>query len=178
MTWARRLEDYAATDPRYPERSGKDADHKTVYSEGVHVGYRWFDRERIEPLFPFGYGLSYTTFQYSALHVERAADGGLTVSFRIANTGAKDGEEVPQVYLGAPRENASGAAFAVRSLAAFDRVSLQAGESKTISLHVAKRRLQYWSTLNKRWEAASRNRILSVGASSRDLRLEQSIDMK
>lgn len=175
MTWARRLEDYPATDPRYPERSAQGPGHKTIYSEGVNVGYRWFDHERIEPLFPFGYGLSYTTFRYSALHVDRAADGGLTVTFRLANTGKKDGDEVPQVYLGAPRENPSGAPFPTRSLAAFDRVSLKAGESKMVSLHVAQRRLQYWSTIEKRWETASQDRTLGVGASSRDLRLEQSI---
>jgi beta-glucosidase len=176
MTWAKRLEDYAATDPRTPERSGNSSGHKTVYSEGVQVGYRWFDQEAIEPLFPFGYGLSYTTFQYSELHVQRAADGGLAVSFRITNTGKKDGDEVPQVYLGAPREELPGVAFPMRSLAAFNRVSLKAGQSKVFSLHVAERRFQYWSTVGKRWETASWNRTLSVGASSRDLRLEQFID--
>jgi beta-glucosidase len=178
MTWARRLEDYPATDPRYPERSGKGDDHKTVYSEGVNVGYRWFDHENIQPLFPFGYGLSYTAFEYSALHVDRAADGGLTVSFRIANTGKRDGDEVPQVYLGAPRQSASAAAYPIRSLVAFDRFSLKAGESKTISLHVTQRRLQFWSTADQRWETASRNRSVSVGTSSRDLRLEQSVDVE
>jgi len=176
MTWAARLQDYPATDPRYPERSGKGADHKTVYSEGVNAGYRWFDHEGTKPLFPFGYGLSYTSFQYSELNVDRAPDGGLTVSFRIANTGKEDGDEVPQVYLGAPSENAE--AFPVRSLAAFDRVSIKAGESKTVSLHVAERQLQYWSTAGKKWEITSRNRMLSVGASSRDLRLEKLIDME
>jgi hypothetical protein len=82
--------------------------------------------------------------------LEGAADGGLTVSFRIANTGKEDGDEIPQVYLGAPRDNASAAAFPIRSLAAFDRLSLKAGESRTVSLHVAQRRLQYWSTSDER----------------------------
>ena len=60
VTWGKRLEDYPATDPRYPERSKKGVDGKTTYSEGVNVGYRWFDKENIEPLFAFGHGLSYT----------------------------------------------------------------------------------------------------------------------
>ena len=79
VTWGKRLEDYAATDPKHPERSFKGVDGKTTYSEGVNVGYRWFDKEKIDPLFAFGHGLSYTTFAYSGLKVEKAADGGLDV---------------------------------------------------------------------------------------------------
>ena len=67
VTWGKCLTDYPATDPKYPERSGKGVDKKTTYSEGVNVGYRWFDKENIEPLFAFGHGLSYTTFDYSGL---------------------------------------------------------------------------------------------------------------
>ena len=87
VTWGKRLEDYPATDPRYPERSKKGVDHKTTYSEGVNVGYRWFDKENIDPLFAFGHGLSYTTFAYSDLKVAKAADGGLDVQVTIKNTG-------------------------------------------------------------------------------------------
>ncbi len=121
ITWARRLEDYPATDPRYPERSFKGVDGKTVYSEGVNVGYRWFDKEKIEPLYPFGYGLSYTRFAYSGLKIVNASDGGLNVSITIKNTGSTASDEVPQVYLGAPSEVPVGVQFPVRALAAFDR---------------------------------------------------------
>jgi beta-glucosidase len=176
VTWGKRLQDYPATDPRYPERSSEGMNHKTIYSEGVNVGYRWFDHERIEPLFPFGHGLSYTKFKYSSLRVEKADDGGLTVSLRIENTGKVDGDEVPQVYLGAPHAIPDGVAFPVRSLAAFDRVHLKAGETKAVSLHVNQRQQQYWSTGQKRWKAASGSRTISVGASSRDLRLNQTIN--
>jgi beta-glucosidase len=175
MTWARRLQDYPATDPRHPERSGEGVNHKTTYSEGVNVGYRWFDHEKIDPLFAFGHGLSYTTFNYSLLHIDRTADGGLTVSVQIENTGKTDGDEVPQVYLGAPIDIPAGVAFPVRSLAAFDRVHLKHGEVKTVSLHVAQRQLQYWSTASRKWVTVSGKRTVSVGASSCDLRLEQSI---
>ena len=79
ITWGRRLEDYPATDPRYPERSFKGVDGKTIYSEGVNIGYRWFDKEKIEPLYPFGFGLSYTSFAYSSLKIAKSSDGGLDV---------------------------------------------------------------------------------------------------
>jgi beta-glucosidase len=176
MTWAKRLADYPATDPRYPERSGQGIDHKTTYSEGVNVGYRWFDHEKIEPLFAFGHGLSYTSFQYSSLHVEKTADGGLTATFRLANTGKRDGDEVPQLYLSSPSQPPTGVAFAPRILAAFDRLTLKAGESKTVSLRVAPRQLQYWSTTSQSWQTAPGKRILSIGASSHDLRLQQTVE--
>jgi beta-glucosidase len=176
VTWARRLEDYAATDPSHPERSQKGADGKTTYSEGVNVGYRWFDQEKIAPLFAFGHGLSYSTFQYSGLKIEKASDGGLDVKVQIRNTGNADSDEVPQVYLGAPSEIPAGVEFPVRALAAFDRIHLAAGETKTATLHVAPRQLQYWSAKDGKWATASGKRKLSVGASSRDLRIEQSID--
>ncbi len=176
VTWGKRLEDYPATDPKYAERSMKGVDGKTTFSEGVNVGYRWFDKESIEPLFPFGFGLSYTTFDYSGLHVAKAADGGLEVKVNIKNTGNADSDEVPQVYLGAPADIPSGVEFPVRALVAFDRIHLGAGQEKTVTLHVVLRQLQYWSTANQRWELAKGKRTVSVGGSSRDLKVEQTID--
>jgi len=176
MTWGKRLEDYPATDPKHPERSLKGVDHKTTYSEGVNVGYRWFDKEKIDPLFAFGYGLSYTTFDYSGLKVAKAADGGLDVKVTIKNTGSMASDEVPQVYIGAPSEIPAGVEFPVRTFAAFDRVHIGAGEAKTVTLHVAERQLQYWSTKEGKWVTASGKRTVSVGGSSRNLRLEQAID--
>ena len=175
VTWGKRLEDYAATDPKHPERSMKGVDGKTTFSEGVNVGYRWFDEEDIAPLFPFGHGLSYTAFEYSGLKIETAADGGLDVNVNIKNTGSVDSDEVPQVYLGAPSEIPEGVKFPVRALAAFDRVHLAAGETKTTTLHVPLRQLQYWSTKEHKWVTAKGKRVVSVGASSRDLRVKQNI---
>ena len=176
VTWGKRLEDYAATDPKHPERSHKGVDGKTTYSEGVNVGYRWFDKENIAPLFAFGHGLSYTSFEYSGLKVEKTSDGGLEVKVHVKNTGSAESDEVPQVYLGAPSEIPSGVQFPVRALAAFDRIHLAAGEAKTVTLKVEPRQLQYWSTKDGNWVAATGKRTVSVGASSRDLRVEQSID--
>jgi beta-glucosidase len=87
-----------------------------------------------------------------------------------------DGDEVPQVYLGAPDEIPAGVLFAPRSLVAFDRITLKAGEARSLTLHVPVRQLQYWSTNRQEWVVAGGKRIVSVGSSSRDLRLEQSID--
>jgi beta-glucosidase len=175
VTWARRLEDYAATDPRFPERSKRGVNGRTVYSAGVNVGYRWFDKQTIQPLFPFGYGLSYTSFAYSGLKVDETADGGLDVHVAIRNTGTMDADEVPQVYLGAPGRIPAGVQFPVRALVGFERERIPAGVSKDITIHVAPRQLEYWSTQEQRWVRAPGERVLSVGASSRDLRLQQTI---
>jgi beta-glucosidase len=176
VTWGKRLEDYPATDPKHPERSKKPPEKKTIYSEGVNVGYRWFDKENIQPLFAFGHGLSYTTFDYSGLSVAKASDGSLDVKVNIKNKGAVASDEVPQVYLGAPADAPEGVQFPVRALVAFDRVRFGPGESKTVTLHVAPRQLQYWSTKDQKWMVAAGKRTVSVGGSSRDLRLNQAIE--
>ena len=85
-------------------------------------------------------------------------------------------DEVLQVYLGASSEIPAGVQFPVRALAGFERIHLAAGETKTVTLHVAKRQLQYWSTKEGKWVTATGKRTVSVGASSRDLRLNQTID--
>ena len=171
FTWASRLTDYAATDPSHPERTAKGIDGKTTFSEGIYVGYRWFDKQQIAPLFPFGYGLSYTRFAYSGLNVTPAADGGLTVSFTLKNTGSVASDEVPQVYLGQPQQPQSGE-FAIHTLVAFDRVHLAPGASRTVTIAVPARRLDYWSESANRWTRATGPRPVLVGSSSRNLPLE------
>jgi beta-glucosidase len=176
VTWGKSLDDYPATDPKHPERSKKGVDKKTTYSEGVNVGYRWFDKENIEPLFPFGHGLSYTTFAYSGLGVLKDSDGGLEVDFNLTNTGKVDSDEVPQVYLSAPAEVLDGVQFPVRALVAFDRIHLGAGETKSVALHVPERQLQYWSTKDGKWITATGKRTVTVGSSSRNVRLTDTIN--
>jgi beta-glucosidase len=171
FTWPRRLQDTVAHDRAHPERSSAGVDGKTDYSEGLLVGYRWFDQQGIEPLFPFGYGLSYTRFAYRSLAVSRAADGGLTVAFTLTNTGTVRGDEVPQAYLSAPDPAPPGAQFARRSLVAFDRVALDAGQSRRVVLRVPLRRLEYWSEAEHRWRLAAGARSIELGGSSRDIRL-------
>jgi beta-glucosidase len=172
FTWMKTLDQGLANDPAHPERSSKGVDGKTTYAEGVDVGYRWFDKNNIEPLFPFGYGLSYTKFEYSDLKVVRASDGGLDVTFNLHNAGPVASDEVPQVYLAAPANRPAGAQFAPRALVAFDRVNVAAGETTKVRMHVPLRGLQYWSTAADKWALATGPRTVHIGASSRDLRLE------
>jgi beta-glucosidase len=171
FTWPVRAQDMPAADPAHPERSNQGVNGKTTFSEGIYVGYRWFDQQKTDPLFAFGYGLSYTHFDYSGLKVEHAQDGGLDVNFSVKNSGAVAGDEVPQAYLDAPQKAPEGAQFAVRALAGFDRIHLQAGETQAVKLHIPRRSLQYWSIAQNQWVAALGARRLEVGASARDLRL-------
>jgi beta-glucosidase len=173
ITWPRRLADGPANDPAHPERSSKGVAGKTVYGEGIFVGYRWYDHKNIAPLFPFGFGLSYTSFGYSDLKLARAADGGLDASVLVKNTGTRDGDEVVQAYLGAPRPAPAGAAFARRALASFDRITLAAGEQRRVQLHIPPERLRYWSNRDQSWHDARDGRTVYIGRSSRDLPLSE-----
>jgi beta-glucosidase len=177
VTWPQSLDQMVANQPAHPERSSRGVDGKTTYSEGIYVGYRWFDQQKLEPLFPFGYGLSYSKFEYSGLKVSRAADGGLYATFRIRNSGKRTGDEIPQLYLGAPDEAPAGAQFAEKSLVAFERVGVPAGQSKDITLHVSKKQLQYWSVSANKWVTAEGLRTVYVAASSRDVRLQAKTDI-
>jgi beta-glucosidase len=151
-----------ATGPHL-ERLNGGPNGTTDETEGIYNGYRFFDKEGITPLFPFGYGLSYTRFGYSGLHVTRASDGGLDVSVQVTNTGHDKGSAVPQVYLGAPDQQPAGIQFAVRQLAAFDRVTLRPGQSTRVSMHVPLRQLQYWSSASQQWITASGSRTVYAG---------------
>lgn len=175
VTWARNLDQYPATDPAHPERSAKGVDGKTTFSEGVLVGYRWFEAKQITPLFPFGYGLSYTHFAYSDLKANRDGDGGATVSVRVKNTGSLPGDTVPQLYLEAPANQPAGAQFAPRTLVGFDRVTLQPGEEKLVDFKIDPRCFQYWSSQDKQWKTPAGSRTLQIGLSSQQLVLAQKI---
>ncbi|WP_069767799.1 glycoside hydrolase family 3 C-terminal domain-containing protein [Streptomyces sp. LUP30] len=159
-----------AGDPlRYPGVNDQEN-----YSEGVYVGYRWYDKEKAAPLFPFGYGLSYTSFAYRDLAV-RQGHGGVSVSFTLKNTGTRDGDEVAQVYVGAsPRTNAP---QAVRSLGGYRKVHLRAGESRTVRIRVDARQLKYWSTSAHAWVLGTGHREVWVGSSARTLPLHGGVDV-
>ncbi|MER7506403.1 glycoside hydrolase family 3 C-terminal domain-containing protein [Nonomuraea pusilla] len=167
VTFPRRPGDAPTAIPeRYPGVEGR-----AVYGEGVLVGYRHYDAHGIEPLFPFGHGLSYTRFAYSGLSVRRAGDG-LAVSFTLANAGRRAGCEVAQVYLSAPPDPP--VPMPPRRLAAFARVRLEPGERRTVTLSVARRALEYWAE-GRGWVVAAGRRTVLVGASSRDLRLSRDV---
>jgi beta-glucosidase len=168
FTWPEALQQ---NDPAHPERSSAGVEGKTLYSEGLFVGYRWFDQQQLAPLFPFGYGLSYTRFDYSDLKVRAAAQGGLEVGMLLRNSGTVAGDEVVQLYLGAPERPPPGVQFASRALAAFERVHLGAGQSRRVLLHVVPRSLQFWSVAQRSWVSAPGPRAVYVGRSERDLPL-------
>jgi beta-glucosidase len=169
FTWAEQLDDYPSATPGHPERASRAA--QTVYSEGLYMGYRWFDHEGIRPLFPFGFGLSYAHFRYSDLRVRPASDGGLDVTFKVQNTGSMDSDDVPQLYLGAPQSAPEDASFAVQSLVGFTRVHVASGTTETVHQHIAPRSFDAWSDKTHRWQRAANHRMLSLGSSSRDLAL-------
>src|SRR5262249_5903671 len=117
------------------------------------------------PQFPFGFGLSYTSFGFSKLKVKRSDDGGADVTFRVTNTGDVAGADAVQVYVGPPKDAPSLPAvqFAVRSLAQFDRVSLGSGDSQNVTLHVPPRQLSYWSDADQQWVLDADGRTIWVG---------------
>jgi beta-glucosidase len=135
------------------------------------MGYRWYDQNGVEPLFPFGFGLSYTTFDYSRLRAWPSRDGGLDVSFRVRNVGDVTATEVPQVYLGPSTQVPAGVQQVPRQLVQFDRVTLAPGRAADLTLHVASRQLSYWSTERQDWLVGAGDRTVYVGSSSLDLPL-------
>jgi beta-glucosidase len=140
-------------------------------NEGVRFGYKWFDSEGKQPLFAFGFGLSYTTFAYSDLHVDAAAK---TATFVLENTGKRSGAEVAQVYVQLP--SSSGESF--RRLAGWRRVELAAGERKTVHVELEPLALETFDEAKDAWQRLPGQYAVSVGGSSRDLTLHESVGLK
>lgn len=145
-----------------------------IYGEGIFVGYRYYDSKAIAPQYPFGYGLSYTSFSYSNLKlgsktVSLDGDTKLTVSVDIKNTGRIFGKEVAQLYLS---DNTSLIQRPLQELKAFDKVALKPGESKTVHFQLDRRSFSAWDSESQKWLAAPGTFTLRIGSSSRDIRLE------
>jgi beta-glucosidase len=150
-------------------------DKKLSYAEGVFVGYRHFDTKDIEPLYPFGFGLSYTTFEYRNLKVtpsSSAANPKVTVEFEIVNTGSRAGAEVAQVYVGEVKPDLP---RPVKELKGFEKVSLQPGETTKISMTLEKQAFAYYDVGNKRWSVKPGGFVIGVGSSSRLIRFSQQV---
>lgn len=145
------------------------------YTEGIDVGYRWYQTHHLKPLFPFGFGLSYTTFQFSDLSVEKenTFHHEVTLHFDITNTGKVGGAEVAQVYVGFP--NIPEGDEAPRQLKGFKRVYLDPGQTKTITLKLDAQSFSYWSNLQHNWQIQPGKYLLMVGDSSVNLPLEQTV---
>jgi beta-glucosidase len=144
------------------------------YGEGLLVGYRWYDAKGLAVTYPFGHGLSYTTFEYGAATAAVAADGDIVVTFDLSNTGDRDGREVVQVYV-APEQSI--VQRAPRELKAFSSVSLAAGETRTVELVVRREDLAYWDVRVDRWVVEGGAYTVEVAASSRDIRSSVSVEV-
>jgi beta-glucosidase len=151
----------------YPGTNGTE-----VYKEGLLVGYRWFDAKKIKPLFPFGHGLSYTTFKYSNLNLVPAHDASgplVTVEFKLANTGSRAGAEVAQVYV---QEASPSLPRPLKELKGFKKVFLQPGEKQKVSVALDRNAFAHYDPDKKGWVADKGAYKILVGSSSRDLLLD------
>jgi beta-glucosidase len=139
------------------------------YDEGLKVGYKWYDAEKKPVLFPFGFGLSYTTYTYSGLKI--TPGDTTTVSFTVKNTGKRSGSEIAEVYASLPVS----AEEPPNRLVGFARVDLAPGESKQVSVPVSRERLQIFDEPSDSWKLLPGQYVIRAGASSRDLPLQQTI---
>ena len=161
----RRWEDNAAHDSYYPRDGGK----KVEYTEGVFVGYRHFDKSTTKPLFPFGYGLSYTAFAYKNLRISPpSSDQQVSVTFDVTNTGARAGADVAEVFVG---DHHAPVPRPVKELKGFAKVSLSAGETKTVTLKLDRRAFSYYDAGKHAWTVAPGDFDLSVARSTADTQL-------
>jgi len=179
FTWAAR-DDYCC-DVSYPGELEKGGNQKTNYDykEGLFVGYRWFDKKNTTPIFPFGHGLSYTTFDYSDLSVTLKKSGsnvvGLDATFTVENTGSVEGATVPMLFLGFPSVSEMGD-YPIRNLKAFDKINLSAGQKKTVTLTVDEHGMQYYNTNKGSFVVPTGGEYtVYIGKSAGDLPLKVSI---
>lgn len=172
MTFPKRWEDCSAFN------TYKKEDGTTRYEDGIYVGYRHFEKNKIEPLFPFGYGLSYTTFEYSGINLsskEIDNNDKLTISLKLKNTGRSKGSEVVQLYI---NDLQSSVDRPVKELKAFKKVSLNPGEEKVVELTIDQNALSFFDTHKKMWIAEPGKFEVLIGSSSKDIKLKDTFNLK
>ena len=193
QTWPKFSEDtpWTDTEAHYVKRFRGDEHGETMQTNGIFFGYRWYDRFHVEPLFPFGHGLSYTSFAYSDLTVtdyDVTASVLPSVSLTVTNTGAVSGDEIVQVYLGAADAPAH-LQMAEKQLCGFVRInSLLPGESRTVTIPLYPRMFSSWDPAlpltpqpdgtNGKWHLHTGKRPVYIGASSKDIRMISEIDVR
>ncbi len=154
-------------------------DHVNVrYNEGLFVGYRWTDKENLKPLFAFGHGLSYTTFEYGKPTIDKkemTADGTVTVSVPVKNTGDREGKEVVQLYIS---DKKSSLPRPVKELKGFEKVTLAPGEEKVVSFTINSEALSYFDDKKHEWVAEPGKFEALVGASSTDIKGKVAFELK
>jgi beta-glucosidase len=163
----RRWEDNAVHDTYYP----KDGEMRVVYSEGIFVGYRHFDKTGIKPLFPFGYGLSYTTFAYKNLTIsptQVSGDQQVTVAFDVTNTGNRPGADAAEIYVG---DNHAPVPRPVKELKGFTKMNLDPGETRHAEVTLDRRAFSYYDVKSHNWTVAPGDFNVYVGHSSAEIEL-------
>jgi beta-glucosidase len=145
---------------------------QTTYDEKLQVGYKWYDAQKKDVLFPFGFGLSYTTYAYAGLAVKTG--DGLSVTFTVKNTGKRAGTEIAQVYAALP----DSAGEPPKRLIGWSRVDLAPGESKQVTVAVPQDRLTVYDESTDAWKLAPGNYTVLAGSSSRDLPLTQGVALQ
>jgi beta-glucosidase len=157
----------AHTKKQYPGVNGT-----ATYSEKLQVGYRWYDAQKVEPLFPFGFGLSYTKFELANLTVSAvAADGAASIQLDVTNTGKREGAEVVQVYVAAPPD----AGEPPKQLKGFAKVFLKPGQTRPITIALDARAFSIWDTQSSKWTLVPGRHEIQVGNSSRNLSLRANV---
>ena len=136
------------------------------YTEGFLVGYRWFDTRNVKPMYAFGHGLSYVDFEYGAVKASAKKDV-VKVTFNLTNKGGMSADEVVQLYVSRPEATVE---WPVKELKAFDRVTLAAGETKTVTLEIPVKDLRYWNVDKNAWDLEHGKLVLLLGAASDDIR--------
>jgi len=167
-TFERRWEDNPSYHSYFPQKGDKHVE----YSEGIFVGYRGYDRNKVAPQFPFGFGLSYTTFNYSDLRIgPLGKDAGaiVEVSFQLENTGDREGAEIAEVYVGDPQD---GPPRPLKELKGFAKITLKPGEKKQVRVQLDRRAFSYYDTSKHAWSAPAGEYGVLVGSSSADIRLK------
>ncbi len=147
------------------------------YKEGVFVGYRWYENKEIEPLYPFGHGLSYTSFGYSNMAVSQrqfTEDDGITVQLTVKNSGDVEGTETVQLYV---EDIASSVPRPGKELKGFAKVTLQPGQSETVEIKLDKMDFSFWNPKTKTWYAEKGKFVLHVGTSSRNVLLKREVEL-
>jgi beta-glucosidase len=162
------------TQQQYPGVNDSKGIPRAAYSEGLQVGYRWYDKQGIEPLFPFGFGLSYTSFKIGGMHVEAASGlaGGAIIGSAVKNTGARAGAEVVQLYVGMPAKTGE----PPKQLKSYQKVLLQPGERKTVTLKLDRRAFSYWAGAGG-WTVAKGCYTLMLGDSSRSIAAQKTVSV-
>ena len=164
VTFAKVYEDYPYV--KYGEEAYPGKNRQVYYREDVFVGYRGFERDKKQPQFPFGYGLSYTTFKYGKPSVTKT-DEGWTVSVDVTNTGSRQGKETVQLYVGEQKVSPQNP---VKQLKNFEKLDLQPGETKTATLRLTAKDLQMWDEQTHQWVQPTTPQRAYIGASATDIR--------